>query len=53
MGQIEQAVGQAEVVEDLHDARVQGVAPKLAVEVLVGFEQDDRDTLSRTGGSRA
>src|SRR5581483_8949599 len=43
VGELVEAVGEAELVEDFEGGRVDGVAAEVAVEGVVGFEQDDGD----------
>ena len=47
VAKLEQAVGQAERVEDFQRAGMDRVAPEFAVEVLVGFQEPDLDPLTR------
>ena len=60
MRKLQQRVGEAEPIEDVHDRRVDAVAAEVAVEVRVRLEQDDGNVLSceqegehRACGSRA
>jgi hypothetical protein len=41
-----EAIGEADLVEDFQNCRVEGVAAELAVEVLVCLEQGNRDSLA-------
>src|SRR5215216_555175 len=47
MAQLQQPLGEAQLIHDLHDRRVDGVATELAVEVQVRLEQRDVDAISR------
>ena len=45
--QLQETVSQPNFVHDFHDRGVEGVAAKVAVEVLVHFEQGNGDALTR------
>src|SRR5215216_6948179 len=47
MAQLQQPLGETQLVHDLHDRRMDGVATELAVEVQVRLEQRDVDAISR------
>src|SRR5713226_2308904 len=46
MGELMEAIGQADLVEDFQNGRVEGVPTELAVEVLVCLEQRHGDPLA-------
>src|SRR5712692_6357280 len=47
MAELMQTIGETDLVEDFQNGRVERVAAKLAVEILVGFEQRNRNPLAR------
>src|SRR5262249_33946832 len=46
MAELMEAIGEADLVEDFQNGRVEGVATELAVEGLVGLTQRDRGSLA-------
>lgn len=47
MWKLEQTIGQADIVQNLQHRGVNGVATKVALEVLVFFQQHDRNAFAR------
>ena len=46
MGKLQQRIGQSELVEDLQYPRMDGITAEFAIEIFMGFEERNRDSLA-------